>query len=73
MGMVPPPLVIDLQTEVIAGMVGRDGGLRDDDMPVGRDVFHDQDSAVIMLAHATCLLYAICNVQVLGRTPHYSP
>jgi hypothetical protein len=33
----------------------------------GGDVFHDQGSAVIMIAHSICAVYAVCNVQVLGK------
>jgi hypothetical protein len=33
-------------------------------------VFHDQGSAVIMMAHSTDPVYAICNVQVFARNIH---
>ncbi len=36
----------------------------------GGDVFHDQGSAVIMIAYSTCAVYAVCNVQVLGKESH---
>jgi hypothetical protein len=45
----------------------RDRGLLGEDESVGWDVSHDQDSAVIMVAHSTCPVYAVCNVQVLGK------
>jgi hypothetical protein len=34
MDMVTPPVMIDLTTEVISGMVERDGGSLDDDVTV---------------------------------------
>ncbi len=33
-------------------------------------MFHDQGSAVIMVAHSTCGVYAGCNIQVLGKKSH---
>jgi hypothetical protein len=67
MDMVTPPLVIDLPTEVAAEVDERDRGLLGEDEAVGWGVSHDQDSAVIMVAHSTCPVYAVCNVQVLGK------
>lgn len=62
-----PPLVIDLPTEVAAEVDERDRGLLGEDETVVWDVSHDQDSAVIMVAHSTGPLYAVYNVQVLGK------
>jgi len=70
MDMVTPPVVADLPTEVAAGMVERDGGLLDDDVTVVGNASHDQDPAVIMMAHSTCAVYADFNVQVLGEKSH---
>jgi len=67
MDMVTPPVVADLPAEVAAGMVERDGGLLDDDVTVVGNASHDQDPAVIMMAHSTCAVYADFNVQVLGK------
>jgi len=39
MDMVTPPLVIDLPTEIISGVVERDGGLLDDDLTVAGTCF----------------------------------
>jgi hypothetical protein len=39
MDMAIPPLVIDLRTEVMAGVVERDGGLLDDDVTAARMCF----------------------------------
>jgi endonuclease V-like protein UPF0215 family len=70
MDMVTPPVVADLPTEVAAGMVERDGGLLDDEVTMVGNASHDQDSAVIMMAHSTCAVYAVCNVHVLGKESH---
>jgi hypothetical protein len=67
MDMVTPPLVIDLPTEVAAEVDERDRGLLGEDEAVGWDVSHDQETAVIMVAHSIFLVYAVCNVQVLGK------
>jgi hypothetical protein len=39
MDMVTPPVVADLPTEVVAGMVERDEGLLDDDVTVAGTCF----------------------------------
>jgi len=72
MDMVTPPVVADLPTEVAAGMVERDGGLLDDDVTVVGNASHDQDPAVIMMAHSTGAVYAVCNVQSWGKS-HMQP
>jgi len=52
--MVISPVVADFLAEVTSGMVKSDGGLLDNDVTVVDNAFHEQDSAVIMLAHSTC-------------------
>jgi len=68
MVMVTPPVVADFPAEVTAGMVEKDGRLLDDDVTVVGNASHDQDSAVIMMAHSTCQVYAVCNVQSWGKS-----
>jgi hypothetical protein len=75
MDMVTPPVVADLQTEVAAGMVERGGGLLDDDVTAGGDVFHDQGSAVIMVTprpvqYTPFAMSSLGKRVVLGKESH---
>ena len=51
-------------------MIEGDGGVLDNDATMEGSMFHDQGSAVMMVAHSTCGVYAGCNIQVMGKKPH---
>ena len=48
-------------------MIEGDAGPFDDGVTVAGNVFHDQGTAVIMMAYSICLVYAGCNVHVFGK------